>query len=415
MPRPDRRRPALQAGAAAATVLACATLWTARPLAHKPITSPYTFTEHVLPILRDHCQACHVTGGVAPMALETHVQTVPWAESIRLELISGHMPPWPVDAPRGRFRHARTPSAREIDVMLTWASGGTPEGDPPRDGTAQTNASPRPAPHEAAPWALGTPDQIVDLPARTLDAGVSEDVATFTVPLAADAPRALAAVDVRPGAPAMVRGVAVTVRADDGAAGAESVALAPEVVAASWVPGEAPVRLPDGVGVRVPSRARLEVRVRYKKTWQYERQTLTDTTTLGLYFARANATSLMGVTIGASATEATPGMTVASTLRILALSVVPGAADAGAVVEVRRPDGTREALATLRPERGWARRYWFEEPPVVPGGSVVTVRPRAVTAPSLTAPVAASAGAPIGASASALAAGPRIRLHVVPD
>ena len=56
--------------------------------AHKPITSPYTFAEDVLPILRERCATCHVAGGPAPMPLTTVEETVPWGESIRLELIA---------------------------------------------------------------------------------------------------------------------------------------------------------------------------------------------------------------------------------------------------------------------------------------------------------------------------------------
>jgi hypothetical protein len=260
-------------------------------------------------------------------------------------------------------------------------------------------------------WPLGIPDQIVELPTRTLDAGTNEDVATVTVPLTASPPRALAAIDVHPGAAAMVRGVTVTVRAGGDGAEPSPDAIAPDVIAASWVPGDAPVRLPDGVGVRVPAGARLEVRVHYRKTWQYERQALTDATTLGLYFASAATTPLMGLTVGAGATGRAPGMTVASAVRVLALSIAPDSPDAGAIVDVRRPDGTHEELAMLRPARGWARRYWFEQPPVVPGGSVVTVRPRAVAEPLLIGPLAG----PAAASAAAASNGPRIRLHVVPN
>ena len=62
--------------------------------AHKPVTSKYTYTEDVYPIVKEHCGGCHVTGGIAPMSLMTYDEARPWAESIRLELTSGHMPPW---------------------------------------------------------------------------------------------------------------------------------------------------------------------------------------------------------------------------------------------------------------------------------------------------------------------------------
>src|SRR5579864_2132521 len=65
--------------------------------AHKLVTSKYDFSRDAFPLLRDHCAACHVPGGPAPMSLVTYDAAVPWAQSIREELTAGRMPPWPVD------------------------------------------------------------------------------------------------------------------------------------------------------------------------------------------------------------------------------------------------------------------------------------------------------------------------------
>src|SRR5688500_1227100 len=65
--------------------------------AHKPITSPYTYNEHVFPIMRDRCGRCHVSGGATPMSLLTYREASPWAESIREQLTAEAMPPWYAD------------------------------------------------------------------------------------------------------------------------------------------------------------------------------------------------------------------------------------------------------------------------------------------------------------------------------
>ena len=80
--------------AALAVPLAVATWPALVGEAHKPILSPYTFSEHAGPIFKARCGGCHAPGQVAPMSLLTHEEATPWAESIRLELIAGHMPPW---------------------------------------------------------------------------------------------------------------------------------------------------------------------------------------------------------------------------------------------------------------------------------------------------------------------------------
>src|SRR5947209_3117909 len=96
--------------------------------AHKPITSKYTYNDDVFPILRDKCSRCHVDGGVAPMSLMTYEEAFPWAESIRAELIASHMPPWNADDGYGSFKHSMLLTAKELDVVLTWATGGNPRG-----------------------------------------------------------------------------------------------------------------------------------------------------------------------------------------------------------------------------------------------------------------------------------------------
>src|SRR5438093_13650355 len=90
--------------------------------AHKPITSPYTYNDDVFPILRDRCGRCHVQGGVAPMSLMTYQNAFPWGESLRVELIASHMPPWHAQDGVVRFKNAPTITAAEIDKILTWAT-----------------------------------------------------------------------------------------------------------------------------------------------------------------------------------------------------------------------------------------------------------------------------------------------------
>src|SRR5256885_3265999 len=66
-------------------------------VAHKPITSKYTYNTDVYPILETRCGSCHIAGGPAPMSLLNYKEAVPWAESIRQELVAEKMPPSFVD------------------------------------------------------------------------------------------------------------------------------------------------------------------------------------------------------------------------------------------------------------------------------------------------------------------------------
>jgi hypothetical protein len=178
---------------------------------------------------------------------------VPWAESIRVELMAGHMPPWGIDSPTGRFRNLQPFSAREMNVLLTWASGGTPPGKP--DAPPRTSI-PR------SQWPLGEPDLTIPLRQAAIADNRAGRRRRVPIPLQS---RPLRAVDLLPGTPAIVRRATISVRA---VAEPRGAGITPERVIALWLPGDHPVALDAGIGFQVPSAAELIVRIQYRKTWQ---------------------------------------------------------------------------------------------------------------------------------------------------
>ena len=337
-----------------AVTMAVITLASVRSDAHKPITSPYTFTEDVLPIVREKCGACHTAGGVAPMSLLTYADAVPWGESIRAELMAGHMPPWPVDGPSSRFRNVRGLTARELNVLLTWASGGTPPGN-----AGATAASP--ADPADSQWPLGAPDAVLSMPSSvTLPAAAQDRIEELRLRTTFDRARLLRAVDLLPGTPAIVRSATVSVRATAGPANAQDTL-------ALWVPGDPPVPLAAGAGFLLPAGADLIVRIRYLKTWQYEHQEMSDRSRVGLYFADEPAETVraLGVRMGTTV--------IGEPVRALAVYPDPALATVHVRAVATRPDGSREELIAFRPRPGWARRYWFAEPVALPRGTRIEV------------------------------------------
>ena len=326
--------------------------------AHKPITSPFTFNEDVFPIVRDRCAACHVSGGVAPMSLLTHSEAVPWGESIRVELLSGHMPPWSVDSAPARFRNVQLLSAREMNVLLTWVSGGTPVGDPEK---------PPPAVDRQGGWPLGVPDLVLPLPEAALTADTQESIAEFTIALPPGTPRTLRAIDLLPGTPAIVRSAIVTSTSGDATAAPGDGKSTSERTLALWLPGDHPLPLDEGAAFRVPDDGQISVRIRYRKTWEYERMTMTDRSRIGLYFAREPAAEARSIVL-------TPAGTITrEPLRAIAIYPDASFADANVRVIAARPNGSREELIAFRPKRGWTRRYWFVEAVPLPAGTRLEV------------------------------------------
>jgi len=347
---------------AAATVAAIAVGFTVEPgRAHKPITSPYTYNDHVFPILRDKCGRCHVAGGIAPMSLMSHAQTVPWGESIRLELLAAHMPPAAVDEAPARFRNAPGLTPRELNVLLTWVTGGTPIGE---------TEDPPPVVRNTA-WPLGLPDLTLPLPGATvLAAGERERTVEFVVPTGLSAPRWVRAADLLPDNATMVRAGTISVRGATARTG-------PERVLALWLPGEDPIPLDEGLGFELPAASELVVRVLYRKTWEYERQELRDRSTIGLYFAAGTPATVRSVRLAPDFTAiAAPERfafrrVLAEDARVLAVYPEIGLPNTGVKVFATRPDGARVDLIAVHPRPDWLRRYWFREPIVLPKGTTV--------------------------------------------
>ncbi len=333
--------------------------------AHKPITSPYTFNDDVFPILRDRCGKCHVGGGVAPMSLMTHAEAVPWGESIRTEILAGHMPPGAIDEAPSRFRNAPGLSPREMNLLLTWVTGGTPIGGPDKD--------PAPVTRDTN-WQLGPPDLALPLPTEFVAAeDVRERTAEFIVPTGTTESRWVRAVDLMPGTAAMVRAATIAVRSP------ASPDAGVERVLATWLPGDEPLAPPDGLAFELPASAELVVRVLYRKTWEYERKELRDRSTVGLYFAPGPATAMRAVKLAPDFTAVAAAdrfafrRTITEDVRALAIYPDAGLTSTSVKVVATRPDGTRANLIAFHPRPDWVRRYWFREPIPLPRGTTIEV------------------------------------------
>jgi hypothetical protein len=333
--------------------------------AHKPITSPYTYNEDVFPILRDKCGRCHVGGGVAPMSLMTHAEAVPWGESIRTELLAAHMPPGSVDEAPSQFRNAPGLSPREMNLLLTWVTGGTPIGDAAND--------PKPVTREAA-WPLGTPDVTLPLPGESvIGADERERTIEFMVSTGISERRWLRAVDLLPGNAAMVRAATIAVRST----AAAGTGAAPERVLALWLPGDDPIALDAALGFELPPSAELIVRVLYRKTWEYERKELRDQSTIGLYFAAAAPSAIQAVRLApdftavASANRFAFRRVLTDDARVVAIYPETGSSSTAVKVVATRPDRTRVDLIAVHPRPDWLRRYWFREPVQLPKGTTI--------------------------------------------
>jgi hypothetical protein len=302
------------------------------------------------------------------MSLMTYKDAYPWAEAIRAELISGHMPPWNADEGFGSLKRAHTLTARELDVVLTWATGGNPPGN------LDQTLPPVGLKNE---WPMGAPDLALKLPADfTVPTDQLEVTQEFTLPTGSSSAHWVRAVDLLPGNPSVVRSAVVFVKGGEtpGPAGP-----APERVLALWLPGQDPEPLEGRVAFRLPAAAELVVRIHYKKTWQFEGQALTDRSTVGVYFAQdQEAQELLTLPVastqaGANDRTITFSRTIDEDVQALALR--PDQIPPNIVVQVQAvlPDGSHTEMIRWNSRPDWGRRYWFDKPIALPRGSRIDV------------------------------------------
>jgi len=339
--------------------------------AHKAITSKYTYNDDVFPILKERCSQCHVAGGVAPMSLMTYEEAFPWAESIRAELVAAHMPPWNAEDGFGDLKRAHTLPSKDLDVLLTWATGGNPRGalDQKLPEVKLRNE-----------WTLGKPDLTLPLPAEfTLAADKMEDTQEFTLATATPEPRWVRAVDLLPGTPSIVRSATIFVKE---ASAPSTTSPTPERVLAHWLPGHEAEPIDSGTAFRLPAGAQLGVRIHYKKTWQFEGKPLADRSTVGVYFAPVKeARELMMLPIEGTSTPPSGGMnqtvTFSRTLAddVQALAISPDAVPSNITLQIEavRPDGSHAPMLRLNTRADWDRRYWFARPLALPRGTKIEV------------------------------------------
>jgi hypothetical protein len=332
--------------------------------AHKPVTSKYDYNRDVFPLFRENCGRCHVKGGAAPMSLMTYEEAVPWAESIRDELTSGRMPPWPMD-PRSPAVNGMHPiSAHDVDAIVTWAAGGTP-----RDWSGDLDKA-LPQVTLVKQWKLGRPDLIVSMDREhTLAPNVVDETKDFSIPSGIKEATWVRAADLLPGTTGIVRDAIISVE------NGPTLAL--------WQPGSDALAAPSGAGFRLAPGATLHLQIHYKKPYTQEQDALSDRSSIGLYFSDPPASGRELQSVSASRKEASgesDGVRILTVMlpaagRIYALRPMLDRAYSSVDIVSITPSGRQVLLLKLRgPRPQWFRRYWLQEATELPGGTAIEAR-----------------------------------------
>jgi len=233
-----------------------------------------TFTKQVAPIFQKSCQTCHHPGTAAPMSLITYQDARPWARSIKARVTAREMPPWHLDKTVGirEYKNDISLTDDEIDTIVKWVDGGTPQGDP-KDMPPPLTFRPE------TDWFIGKPDLTVTFDKemtmyasgpdwwinKYADTGLTED-------------RWVKAMQIKPGNPKIVHHAVTSVIPPEGTDLTDSGFVGGEFE--EYAVGKYGTIFPEDTGRLLPAGSRIAFDMHYFAIGEEAK----DRTTLGIVF-----------------------------------------------------------------------------------------------------------------------------------
>jgi len=315
--------------------------------------SRFNYRDHVRPLLEERCGACHGPGGAAQVLLLDYTEVVGWSHTLTMQVLEGRMPPWLPAEGVGDFRHARGLSAAEVDLLVDWAVGGLPQGEPfPYQ---EPEASPRPE-----GWHMGEPDLVLGGTEATLiDEEEDDQLHCVVLPTGLTEARLAQAFELKPGLRAVVQRATVTL-------GTSCDSAARPLF--TWLPDQRTIAVAGNLGELLPAESHVAMEIFYRRGFDDE-GVLEDRTEIAIRFSDA-AQALDSVRV----TDTAHSFPVAVELLALCPDPAPGTDAEPIRVEVRKPDGTVQTLLLIEDyEPTWREKYLLREPLLLEKGAELRV------------------------------------------
>lgn len=231
------------------------------------------WSETIAPIFYKNCTSCHHPDGIAPSSYIDYNDVKNHAYTIRYQVVSKLMPPWPADPDYRHYADERVLDQKEIEDIKTWVDNGMPSGD----------LSKAPAkPIYSKDSKIGNYDLKVKIPKYTSTAAASDVYRCFSIPTSLASNKFISAIEIVPGNPKIVHHVLVfqdtTTTTDNldkadplpgytnfGGTGSQS-----SILIAPYVPGSEPVIFPSGTGIKLFKNARIILQIHYPEGTENE-------------------------------------------------------------------------------------------------------------------------------------------------
>lgn len=225
-----------------------------------------TWAQDIAPILYANCTSCHHTGGLAPNPLMSYTDAYNFRYMIKQYVDSSYMPPWPPDAQYKHLAHERVLSASDKNKISQWVLGGGLQGS--------ASAAP------TQPTYTNTSTQLSSIDYTGKMQNYMVNTATdlyrcFIINTNFSVDKFAAEIEVIPGNATIVHHVLVF--EDTTALIKQKDSLDPGAgytsffgtgsnnsrLVGEWVPGTAPIKFPNLMGIRLHKNTRIILQIHY--------------------------------------------------------------------------------------------------------------------------------------------------------
>jgi len=364
----------LQDSTVTADAIGCDLSFPARDMHAKNVPD---YATDIAPILEEKCVSCHIEGGIAPFAMNSHMMVQGWSPMMKEVMMTKRMPPAQVDPSINHFINARYMEPEELQTLVHWIDAGAPRG------TADVDPLTLIEPPQSM-WQLGEPDYIVEVPGFTVPATGVLDYENVTLNLPFTEDKWIKSVQHIPGDRRVLHHLlSYIVPADYAEAIVEGENDSYREFLEGYAPGkDEAVTYPENSGMFVPKGSAVQMSVHYTT---FGKETV-DNTLLGLYFAdeaprfQYSTYSLShggaNIVIPPGATDHKMSASYVFEDEVLLHGLRPHMHYRGKNMRftVIYPDGTKDDVINVPDYNfAWQPTYRLSEPMLLPAGSRVMI------------------------------------------
>lgn len=249
------------------------------------------YSDDIASIIYQHCSNCHRPNEIGPFSLTNYEEVKNWGSSIRRVTTDKIMPPWQADPNYNHLLEENYLTDHQIEMISQWVNEGMPRGSVTREPVF---------PDFPSGSVLGEPDLVLEMSEAFLHKGNNRDnYRYFVLPTELDEDKVVKAIEFRPGNSKIVHH-ALLFEDNEGIAKAkdeatseygfngfgsfldgDATSILSQKQFPGYVPGQKPIRYPDGIGQILKAGSDVVIQVHYAP-WPVDEY---DQSKLNIFFA----------------------------------------------------------------------------------------------------------------------------------